>query len=109
MIFIAMPSSTVEDYIKQIYLLEERTAQMEIPMGQIAGALGVVPGTRLVAEMASPTGDPTAYRIRGALIALRRDQQRWIRVRDIAEDADDENTNSELVANSTMTDGGAAA
>ncbi len=40
-----MPSSTVEDYIKQIYLLEERTAQMEIPMGQIAGALGVVPGT----------------------------------------------------------------
>ena len=71
--------------------------------------LGVVPGTRLVAEMASPTGDPTAYRIRGALIALRRDQQRWIRVRDIVEDADDENTNSELVANSTMTDGGAAA
>lgn len=50
--------------------------------------LGVVPGTRLVAEMASPTGDPTAYRVRGALIALRRDQQRWIRVRDIVEDAD---------------------
>lgn len=40
-----MPSSTVEDYIKQIYLLEEKTAQVEIPMGQIAGALGVVPGT----------------------------------------------------------------
>jgi len=40
-----MPSSTVEDYIKQIYLLEEKTAQVEIPMGQVAGALGVVPGT----------------------------------------------------------------
>lgn len=40
-----MASSTVEDYIKQIYLLEEKTAQVEIPMGRIAGALGVVPGT----------------------------------------------------------------
>jgi DtxR family Mn-dependent transcriptional regulator len=40
-----MPSSTVEDYIKQIYLLEEKTSQVEIPMGQVAGALGVVPGT----------------------------------------------------------------
>lgn len=40
-----MPSSTVEDYIKQIYLLEEKTSQLEIPMGQVAGALGVVPGT----------------------------------------------------------------
>jgi DtxR family Mn-dependent transcriptional regulator len=40
-----MPSSTVEDYIKQIYLLEERTPQLEIPMGRVAGALGVVPGT----------------------------------------------------------------
>lgn len=48
--------------------------------------LGIVPGTRVVAEMASPTGDPTAYRVRGALIALRRDQQRWIRVSDIRED-----------------------
>ena len=40
-----MPSSTVEDYIKQIYRLEEKNAQVEIPMGQVAGALGVVPGT----------------------------------------------------------------
>ncbi len=40
-----MPSSTVEDYIKQIYLLEEKAAQPEIPMGQVAAALGVVPGT----------------------------------------------------------------
>lgn len=45
--------------------------------------LGLVPGTRIVAEMASPTGDPMAYRVRGALIALRQDQQRWIRVSDI--------------------------
>jgi DtxR family Mn-dependent transcriptional regulator len=36
--------------------------------------LGVLPGTIITAEMSSPGGDPTAYRIREALIALRRDQ-----------------------------------
>lgn len=36
--------------------------------------LGVVPGTRVTHELSGPSGDPTAYRIRGALIALRRDQ-----------------------------------
>jgi DtxR family transcriptional regulator, Mn-dependent transcriptional regulator len=42
--------------------------------------LGVVPGTRIVAEFASPGGDPAAYRIRGALIALRRVQAELIQV-----------------------------
>jgi len=36
--------------------------------------LGVVPGTHITSELRGPSGDPTAYRIRGALIALRRDQ-----------------------------------
>lgn len=36
--------------------------------------LGLVSGTIVQAELRSSTGDPTAYRIRGALIALRRDQ-----------------------------------
>lgn len=36
--------------------------------------LGVVPGTRISNELIGPSGEPTAYRIRGALIALRRDQ-----------------------------------
>ncbi len=42
--------------------------------------LGVVPGTRIVAELVSTSGDPVAYRIRGAMIALRREQARWIEV-----------------------------
>lgn len=42
--------------------------------------LGVVPGTVVRAEYASPGGDPTAYRIRGALIALRRTQAELIQV-----------------------------
>jgi len=36
--------------------------------------LGLVPGTRVTAELVSLAGDPIAYRIRGALIALRREQ-----------------------------------
>ena len=42
--------------------------------------LGLVPGTLVEAELASAGGDPVAYRIRGALIALRKDQSRWIQV-----------------------------
>jgi DtxR family Mn-dependent transcriptional regulator len=42
--------------------------------------LGVVPGTEITVEMPSASGDPTAYRIRGALIALRRQQAAWIEV-----------------------------
>lgn len=40
--------------------------------------LGVVPGTIINAEFRSATGDPVAYRIRGAMIALRRQQAEWI-------------------------------
>jgi DtxR family Mn-dependent transcriptional regulator len=42
--------------------------------------LGVVPGTVVEPELASSRGDPVAYRIRGALIALRREQAEWIEV-----------------------------
>jgi DtxR family Mn-dependent transcriptional regulator len=50
--------------------------------------LGVVPGTEITPELASASRDPVAYRIRGALIALRRDQARWINVDDeVAEEA----------------------
>jgi DtxR family Mn-dependent transcriptional regulator len=43
--------------------------------------LGILPGTVLAAELRSPGLDPTAYRVRGALIALRRDQADLIHVR----------------------------
>jgi len=42
--------------------------------------LGVVRGTEVTAEFASAAGDPMAYRIRGALVALRRGQASWILV-----------------------------
>jgi DtxR family transcriptional regulator, Mn-dependent transcriptional regulator len=42
--------------------------------------LGIVRGARVTAELASAFGDPVAYRIRGALIALRGEQAEWIRI-----------------------------
>ena len=40
--------------------------------------LGILPGTLIEAEMVSPVGDPTAYRIRGSAIALRKEQANQI-------------------------------
>jgi len=42
--------------------------------------LGVVRGTEITPELVSAAGDPVAYRIRGALIALRQKQALWITV-----------------------------
>jgi DtxR family Mn-dependent transcriptional regulator len=42
--------------------------------------LGIVPGTVVRAEIISPSGDPIAYRVRGTLIALRREQSDLIRI-----------------------------
>ncbi len=48
--------------------------------------LGVVPGTVIREEFRSAAGDPVAYRIRGALIALRRQQAEWIFVEPVEGD-----------------------
>ena len=42
--------------------------------------LGFVAGTPVEVEMISPAGDPTAYRVRGTVIALRREQAGLIRI-----------------------------
>jgi DtxR family Mn-dependent transcriptional regulator len=43
--------------------------------------LGLTPGAEITTEFASFLGDPVAYRVRGSLIALRRDQARHVLVR----------------------------
>ena len=43
--------------------------------------LGLLPGTEVRAELQGPGGDPTGYRIRGAVIALRRIQAERIQIR----------------------------
>lgn len=42
--------------------------------------LGILPGTQISVEARSPLGDPTAYRVRDTVIALRREQAQQIRV-----------------------------
>jgi DtxR family Mn-dependent transcriptional regulator len=50
--------------------------------------LGVVKGTEIAPELVSAGGDPVAYRIRGALIALRREQAEWIRIERVVQTAE---------------------
>jgi ferrous iron transport protein A len=45
--------------------------------------LGLVPATIVEAIRKSPSGDPVAYKIRGAVIALRSEESRHITVRSI--------------------------
>ncbi len=42
--------------------------------------LGFVPGTLVEFDMVSPAGDPTAYRVRGSVVALRHEQANLVRV-----------------------------
>ena len=42
--------------------------------------LGILPGTKVEVEMVSPLGDPVAYRVRGAVVALRHKQAREIEI-----------------------------
>ena len=44
--------------------------------------LGIVPGTLVTVEMKSPLGDPVAYRVRGALVALRHEHARLVLITD---------------------------
>ena len=46
--------------------------------------LGLVPGTLVEAVRKSPAGDPVAYKIRGAIIALRSEESRLVTVRPLA-------------------------
>ncbi len=43
--------------------------------------LGILPGATITAEMTSPSGEPTAYIIRDALIALRSEQANLIQIK----------------------------
>jgi Fe2+ transport system protein FeoA len=61
--------------------------QARVTAMQLAGAerrrmmdMGILPGAAIEVALENPLGDPTAYRVRGAVIALRREQARQIQV-----------------------------
>lgn len=74
-------------------LVEGETAEVSGISHSLRGAerrrmlnLGILPGTIITAELDSPSGDPTAYRIRGAMIALRKTQARQIKVQKLEQE-----------------------
>ena len=50
--------------------------------------LGLVPGTVVSVDLVSPSGSPTAYRVRGASIALRREQAQRVLIRKTKDETD---------------------
>ncbi len=80
----AMPEAELEqlvEYETLSSLKPGQQAQIKALSPRLRGAerrrmmdLGLLPGTHIEAAMISPSGDPTAYRVRGALIALRKEQ-----------------------------------
>ncbi len=47
--------------------------------------IGLIPGTRVACVAKSPAGDPAAYAIRGAVVALRRQDAALVGVEGLAE------------------------
>ena len=50
--------------------------------------LGILPGCEVRAERVSPLGDPTAYLVRGGLVALRRTQAEKVVVEPRSDDGE---------------------
>lgn len=42
--------------------------------------LGLVPGTKIIPILKSPSGNPTAYEVRGSMIAIRKEDSKSIYV-----------------------------
>ncbi len=57
-----------------------RTLDMSGPMRRRLRDLGLIEGTELVCLGVSPLGDPAAYRVRGAVLALRREDSSTITI-----------------------------
>src|SRR5689334_229607 len=76
-----MPSSTVEDYLKQIYLEQQSAgAGQLVPMGKLAAAMGVVPGTATSMVKALADSGLVSYEPRGGLRLTRGGEQLALRV-----------------------------
>jgi DtxR family transcriptional regulator, Mn-dependent transcriptional regulator len=87
---VLLPEFRTEDLIEEEFLSGLRRGECAKVLGlapACRGAerrrlldLGFVAGTAVEVEMVSPAGDPTAYRVRGTVIALRREQAGLIRI-----------------------------
>src|SRR5205814_3446818 len=78
----AMASSTVEDYVKQIYLEQLGAADRDdlVSMGRLAAAMGVVPGTATSMVKALADAGLVDYEPRGGARLTRGGEQLALRV-----------------------------
>jgi len=60
-----MPSSTVENYLKQIFMLQPHSAHQLVSMGKLAEAVGVAPGTATAMVKALAESNLVKYERRG--------------------------------------------
>ena len=70
-----MASSTVEDYLKQLYLKQQHAPDKLVAMGQLAGAMGVVPGTATTMVKALADSGLVSYEPRGGVRLTRAGEQ----------------------------------
>ncbi|HSU68726.1 MAG TPA: metal-dependent transcriptional regulator [Tepidisphaeraceae bacterium] len=70
-----MPSSTVENYLKQLYHEQQRTPGQLVSMGKLAAAMGVVPGTATTMVKALADSGLVTYEPRGGVKLSRGGEQ----------------------------------
>lgn len=70
-----MASSTVENYLKHIYLQQQRAPGELVSMGKLAAAMGVVPGTATTMVKALADSDLVRYEPRSGLKLTRGGEQ----------------------------------
>src|SRR5437764_14428083 len=70
-----MPSSTVENYLKQIYLEQQHAPQELVAMGRLASAMAVVPGTATTMVKALADSGLVEYEPRGGVRLTRGGEQ----------------------------------
>ena len=70
-----MPTSTVENYVKQLYLEQQRAPEQLVSMGKLATAMGVVPGTATTMMKALADSGLVAYEPRDGVRLTRGGEQ----------------------------------
>jgi DtxR family transcriptional regulator, Mn-dependent transcriptional regulator len=75
-----MPTPTVENYLKQIYLEQQAAPGELVPMGKLASAMRVVPGTATSMIKALADSDLVSYEPRGGVKLTRGGEQLALRV-----------------------------
>src|SRR6476620_1488806 len=71
----SIPSVTVENYLKQLYLSQQEDPDRLVAMGKRAGAMGVVPGTATTMVKALADSGLVTYEPRGGVRLTRGGEQ----------------------------------